>query len=183
MKRALPAALVALAALLAAEPVLAQSQPPSGPRDRRPHREKPEQTEPVKPRPERPERRRGARRPGGGVTVVPPSELSSSPDRTRSDDRGLNPVVGHVDAFSALIGFDEARLKGVLGDPFLARNEGQGSLWTYRLKSCSLMVYLSRDGSGVLKVKGGSAGPLVRGAPTPSVDACVAEAPRSRPQD
>jgi len=183
MKRALPvAALTLAAALTAAEPALAwqQSPPPSGPRDRRP--QKPERTEPAPPRPPRAERPRGARRPGGSVTVVPPSELSSSPGRTRSDDRGLNPTVDHVTTFAGLIGFDETRLKGVLGAPFLARDEGQGSLWTYRLQSCSLMVFLARDASGQLKVKGGAAGPLVRGAPAPSVDACVAEAPRSRPQ-
>jgi hypothetical protein len=55
-------------------------------------------------------------------------------------------------------------------------------MWTYRLKSCALHVFLSRDASGALKVKGGSAGPLARGVAAPALDACVAEAPRSRPQ-
>lgn len=181
MRRALPIAVLALFAI-AAGPALAQSSPPSGPRDRV-REERPERTTPPKPRRERPERRRGARPSGGALTVVPGSELSTSPGRTRSDDRGLNPNVGRVENFEALIGFDEARLKGVLGDPALARSEGQGSMWTYRLRSCALMVFLARDASGVLKVKGGSAGPLVRGAPTPGLDACVAEAPRSRPRD
>jgi hypothetical protein len=116
------------------------------------------------------------------VVVVPPSELSGRPDRTRADDQGLNPTVGPVTSFAALIGFDEARLKNVLGQPFLARDEGLGSLWTYRLRSCALHIFLARDEAGVLKVKGGSSGPLTRGAASPSVDACVAEAPRSRPQ-
>ena len=183
MRRALLLAVLA-PFLLAVEPALAQMQapPPSGPRDRRPRKPRTEEAKPPTPRPERPSRGRAARPRGGAVTVVPPSELSSSPGRTRSDDRGLNPTVGHVDSFAALIGFDEARLKGVLGAPALARDEGQGSLWTYRLKSCALMVFLARDASGALKVKGGAAGPLVRGAPAPTVDACVAEAPRSRPQ-
>ena len=40
----------------------------------------------------------------------------------------LNPNVSHVPGFSALIGFDENRLKGVLGPPALARDEGLGEL-------------------------------------------------------
>lgn len=182
MVRALPLAVFALL-LTAAEPAMAwqSAPPPSGPRDRR--ERKPEaEPAPPKPRPARPQRGRGARPRGGSVTVVPGSELSSSPDRTRADDRGLNPAVDHVTAFSALVGFDETRLKGVLGAPYLARDEGQGSMWTYRLKSCALHVFLARDASGALKVKGGSAGPLIRGGAAPNVDACVAEAPRSQPQ-
>lgn len=168
--------------LIAAEPAMAQSQPPSGPRDRpRPSsRPKPDPDAPKPPeRPRRPRSRGG----GGSLVVTPPSELSSSPNRTRSDDRGLNPNVAHVPAFSALVGFDENRLKGVLGPPALARAEGQGAMWTYRLRTCALHVFLSRDASGALRVKAGSAGPLVRGAASPTVDACVAEAPKSRPQD
>lgn len=183
MVRALSLAVFALL-LTAAEPALAwqSTPPPSGPRDRRPR--KPEEAKPVSPtpRPARPERGRGPRGRSGSVTVVPGSELSSSPGRTRSDGRGVNPAVSHVTAFSALVGFDEARLKGVLGAPHLARDEGQGSMWTYRLKSCALHVFLARDTSGALKVKAGAAGPLIRGGATPTVDACVAEAPRSRPQ-
>ena len=175
--------LTGLALLLtAAEPALAQqSSPPSGPRDRvRRERHKPDPDAPKPPERPRPPRGRSG---GGSVVVTPPSELSSSPGRTRSDDRGLNPNVDHVPSFSALVGFDEARLRGVLGPPALASAEGQGAMWTYRLKTCALHVFLARDASGALRVKAGSAGPLVRGGASPTVDACVAEAPRSRPQD
>jgi hypothetical protein len=167
-----------LAVLLAAAPAAGavaqeQSSPPSGPRDRvRRHRERaaePEQPKPAKP----PRQRRGW--PGrGAVVVVPPSEISSSTDRTRGDGPGVAPRT--VNTAAALVGFDETRLKAALGQPALARNEGQGAMWTYRLRTCALHVFLSRDGAGALRVKGAASGPLVRGGATPGVDACVAEA-------
>lgn len=179
MARALILAGLALL-LTAAEPLVAQAQPASGPRDRvRRERPKNDTDAPKPPERPRPSRNRPS---GGSVVVTPGSELSSSPNRTRADNRGLNPNVDHVPSFSALIGFDETRLKGVLGPPALARDEGQGAMWTYRLKNCALHVFLARDASGSLRVKAGSAGPLVRGGAAPTVDACVAEAPRSRPQ-
>lgn len=129
---------------------------------------------------EKPEKPRGKRRwPGSGaVVVVPPSELSSSQDRFRADTRG---AVGRsrLSGVAALVGSDEAGLRTYLGQPAATRNEAQGALWTYRFKSCALHVFLARDDSGLLRVKGASAGPLKRGAQKPEADACVAEAQAS----
>lgn len=181
MRRVLPAlGLVALIAV-ASGPEMAfarqQSPPPSGPRDRvRPDRtpstDAPDAANP--PKPAKPPRRRLW--PGrGSVVVVPPSELSSSTDRTRDDSRGLQGQ-NAITTAAAMVGLDETRLKAAIGQPSLARNEGQGALWTYRLRSCALHVFLARDSAGALRVRGASAGPLKRGAATPPVDACVAEA-------
>lgn len=176
MRRAL--SVLSLAAVLAAAPLcdaLAQQQapPPSGPRDRRPVHHNPPEAQPEAPKPPKPRRNWPGR---GNVVVVPPSELSSSPERTRGPGPGIAPP-GPMNA-AALVGFDEVRLKAALGQPSLARNEGQGSLWTYRLRTCALHVFLARDTAGALRVKGAASGPLVRGAPTPAVDACIAEAKR-----
>ena len=176
------AILIGLAALLAAGPALAQSQPASGPRDRvereRSERDAAGGERGKRSREERPRRRT---RPSGGgqVVVVPPSELSSSGDRTRAGGPGVAPPTAPPAGFAALIGGDEAGLRRALGDPATTRNEGQGAMWTYRMESCALHVFLTRDQAGVMRVKGAASGPLRRGAPTPAVDACVGEAKRS----
>ena len=182
MRRVLPALGLVVLIAIASGPDLAfaqqQSPPPSGPRDRvRPDRtpsttDAPDAAKPAKP-PKPPRRRLWPGR--GSVVVVPPSELSSSPDRTRGDGPGLQGQ-NAVNTAAAMVGLDETRLKAAIGQPSLARNEGQGALWTYRLRSCALHVFLARDAAGALRVKGASAGPLKRGAATPPVDACVAEA-------
>ena len=183
MRRAL--SILGLVVLIAAasgpDPAFAQQQspPPSGPRDRvRPNRTPSTETPPSDtakpPKPPKPPRRRLW--PGSGsVVVVPPSELSTGTDRTRGDGPGLSGQ-GAVNTVAAMVGLDETRLKAAIGQPSLARNEGQGAMWTYRLRSCALHVFLARDAAGALRVKGASAGPLKRGAATPPVDACVAEA-------
>ncbi len=178
MRRVLPALGLVVLVAVASGPDMAfaqqQSPPPSGPRDRvRPDRTPSTET-PKPPKPPKPPRRRLW--PGSGsVVVVPPSELSSGADRTRGDGPGL-PGQGAITTAAAMVGLDETRLKAAIGQPSLARNEGQGALWTYRLRSCALHVFLARDAAGALRVKGASAGPLKRGAATPPVDACVAEA-------
>ena len=178
MRRALSALglVVLIAAATGPDPVFAQqqSQPPSGPRDRARPARTPSTDAPKPPKPPKPPRRRLW--PGSGsVVVVPPSELSSGTDRTRGDGPGLQGQ-NAITTAAAMVGLDETRLKAAIGQPSLARNEGQGAMWTYRLRSCALHVFLARDAAGALRVKGASAGPLKRGAVTPPVDACVAEA-------
>ncbi|MBX7250198.1 MAG: hypothetical protein K1X35_14285 [Caulobacteraceae bacterium] len=186
MARMLPVLILATALSAASAGDVAwaqqQSQPPSGPRDRRPRPSRPSagqpeqaQSPPADGEAAKPPRQRRLWPGRGSVVVVPPSELSSSTDRTRSDGPGLQPQSALTSA-AAMVGFDEARLKAALGSPELARSEGQGAMWTYRLKSCALHVFLARDATGALRVKGASSGPLKRGVPAPSVDACVAEA-------
>jgi hypothetical protein len=85
-------------------------------------------------------------------------------------------VTGPAPTLAALVGADEARLKAELGEPELMRTEGDGALWTYRLPSCALTVFLTRDATTAArgwKVKGAQAGPLKRGGTTPDVDVCL----------
>jgi hypothetical protein len=57
----------------------------------------------------------------------------------------------------------------------VARDEGAGGLWTYRFRSCALIVFFKREGGQPLKVSGFSAGPRRRGQAAPSVDGCMAQ--------
>jgi hypothetical protein len=73
---------------------------------------------------------------------------------------------------ATLVGATDADLRTTLGTPDLERKEGDGALWTYRLSNCSLMVFLHRTDGG-MKVTGTQASPLVRGAQSIDVDACL----------
>lgn len=75
---------------------------------------------------------------------------------------------------AALRGRAPTEVRARLGEPALAREEGAGAFWTYRLPDCALFVFFA--GQGGLKVTGAESGPLVRGGPVPTVDACLAGA-------
>lgn len=69
----------------------------------------------------------------------------------------------------------EAQVRARLGAPDVARAEGAGGLWTYRFRSCALMVFFRREGGQPLKVSGFSVGPRRRGQTAPSIDGCMAQ--------
>jgi hypothetical protein len=74
---------------------------------------------------------------------------------------------------ASLLGADEATVTARLGEPAVARAEGQGALWTYRRPSCALFVFFRMDG-GRRVVSGLDAGARRPGAGAPSADACLA---------
>ena len=74
---------------------------------------------------------------------------------------------------AGLIGRSDEDIRRTLGVPDLARNEGDGALWTYRLPACSLMVFLKRT-DGAMKVSGAQSAPLQRSGSPIAVDACLA---------
>lgn len=75
----------------------------------------------------------------------------------------------------------EAQVRARLGAPDVARDEGAGAFWTYRLKSCALFVFFrTEDGHG-LRMSGAQAGPRRRGQSAPSVEACLKQF--SEPRD
>lgn len=76
---------------------------------------------------------------------------------------------------SPLAGLNEAEVRGKLGEPALARAEGAGAFWTYRLPRCALFVYFTDAGQG-LRVTGAASGPRRHGDAAPAIDACLAEA-------
>ena len=80
---------------------------------------------------------------------------------------------------SPLNGLAEAAVRAKLGDPALARTEGAGAFWTYRLRTCVLFVYFADAGQG-LRVSGAAAGPRRHGDPTPDVASCIIEAGQPR---
>jgi len=80
---------------------------------------------------------------------------------------------------SHLSGLDAAGVRLRLGEPALAREEGAGALWTYRLNRCVLFVAFADDGAG-LRVTALSSGPRRHGEAQPETLACLREAEASR---
>ena len=81
--------------------------------------------------------------------------------------------------FGGLLGLDEAGARARLGAPDIARAEGAGALWTYRLTDCALFVFFKKAEGQPMKVSGAASGPRERGrAPLP-VEACIAQAKAS----
>ena len=62
-----------------------------------------------------------------------------------------------------------------LGDPDVARAEGKGAFWTYRLPHCALFLFF-HDGPKGPRLAGASTGPRRRGEAQLSVSACLASA-------
>ena len=85
---------------------------------------------------------------------------------------------GPMPAFGGLAALSEAQARARLGPPDIARSEGAGAMWTYRLPDCALFLFF-RAGAGAgqtLHVSGASAGPRSRGQTPLAVEACIAEA-------
>lgn len=78
--------------------------------------------------------------------------------------------------FHGLLAASEIDVKARLGAPDVARAEGKGAMWTYRLPDCALFVFFRSQQGQPLKMSGATAGPRVRGRSPPPVNECVAEA-------
>ena len=78
--------------------------------------------------------------------------------------------------FHGLLGVSDADARTRLGPPDLARAEGAGAMWTYRLPDCALFVFLRADPGQPLRVSGAASGPRRRGQSPPPVNQCLAEA-------
>jgi hypothetical protein len=83
----------------------------------------------------------------------------------------------------SLLGRSESALRVRLGEPYVARREDQGAMWTYRLPGCALFVFFRASGREGLRVVGAASGPRRRGEPAPAVDACLAGAPVQAPRN
>lgn len=91
-------------------------------------------------------------------------ELAPEPEAA-SEDPGLG----------RLLHATPAAVRARLGDPDVARAEGLGALWTYRLPHCALFLFF-HDGPRGLRVMGAATGPRRRGEAAPTVPACLASA-------
>ncbi len=72
----------------------------------------------------------------------------------------------------ALVNATQAQVKARFGEPDVARAEGSGAFWTYRLPDCALFVFFHKESKG-LRVSSVTSGPLKRGDATPDTAACV----------
>ena len=104
----------------------------------------------------------------------------SSAEAAREDagaaGRGDKLHPGRTPPFHGLLAATETEVTGRLGAPDLARAEGAGAMWTYRLPDCALFVFFRRAAPEGLKVSGAASGPRMRGRNPPPVNECLAEA-------
>ena len=98
--------------------------------------------------------------------------LSQAPVVTSPEAQALNqavaPVAGALtapptgaqvradaaDPVGSLVGISEAGVRDRLGEPAVARREGAGALWTYRLPACSVLVFFREQAGQGLRVSG-----------------------------
>lgn len=76
-----------------------------------------------------------------------------------------------------LSGATPRQVEAQLGRPAIARDEGNGALWTYRFADCALMVGFSGPAAS-RRVTDIEAGPRQPGQAAPSREACLASARR-----
>jgi hypothetical protein len=94
--------------------------------------------------------------------------------RVETDDPAGQPDQG----LGRLLHAGPAAVRERLGDPDVARAEGKGAFWTYRLPHCALFLFFHEGPKG-LRLAGASTGPRRRGEPLMSVQACLASAVQS----
>lgn len=104
----------------------------------------------------------------------------AAPGKT-AEKREPGPVEASSD-LGALMHASGPQVKARLGDPDVARAEGAGAFWTYRLPHCALFLFFHEGPKG-LRVTGASTGPRKRGEPLLDVRACLASAVQLPPPD
>jgi hypothetical protein len=82
--------------------------------------------------------------------------------------------------FHGLMAQDRDAVRTRLGAPDVARDEGSGAMWTYRLPDCALFIFFRAPRGGAsdvaARVSGAASGPRVRGQRPLPVNECIAEA-------
>ena len=101
--------------------------------------------------------------------------LTAAPTLHRSEVAADAEQVDDDAGLGRLLHAAPAAVRERLGDPDVARAEGKGAFWTYRLPHCALFLFFHEGPKG-LRVTGASTGPRRRGEPAPSVAACLASA-------
>src|ERR1041385_8590336 len=76
------------------------------------------------------------------------------------------PVEAARTGADGLVNATQAQVKARFGEPDVARAEGSGAFWTYRLPDCALFVFFHKAAKG-LRVSSVTAGPRKRGDATP----------------
>ena len=114
----------------------------------------------------------GGGRPMGGATAGAGHE---APRETLHEEARDEAKVADADGLGKLFAATPAQVRARFGDPDVSRSEGKGAFWTYRMPNCALFLFF-QDGAKGLRVSGASTGPRKRGEPTPTVEACLAQA-------
>lgn len=70
----------------------------------------------------------------------------------------------------------QAEIERVLGHADIARQDGAGSAWTYRLDSCALLLLFTSDAHNTLRLSEAHPSARRTGEATPSLDQCATEA-------
>ncbi len=128
--------------------------------------------------------------PAGGALAARTSSPAKSQGPASDAPAADGAAAGPVFSYGGLLALSEDQTRARLGVPDLARSEGAGAMWTYRLNDCALFVFFRAAGGQPLKVSGAAAGQRRRGQPIITLEACIAEAlnahgasgGRSRPQ-
>jgi hypothetical protein len=101
----------------------------------------------------------------------PPAE--TAPPKGVEQPAGPHPFHGLMEA-------DTTEVRTKLGAPDVARGEGAGAMWTYRLPDCALFVFFKAPkhapADAGARVSGAASGPRVRGQRPLPVNECIAEA-------
>lgn len=101
---------------------------------------------------------------------------------TKSVEKAETETAEPSSELGALMHATGAQVRARLGDPDVARAEGKGGFWTYRLPHCALFLFFHEGPKG-LRVTGASTGPRKRGEPLLEVRACLASAVQLPPPD
>ena len=112
---------------------------------------------------------------GDGRPMSAPFREPSSREVLRDDTPSHAEAEPHADPLGKLFAATPAQVRARFGDPDVSRSEGKGAFWTYRMPNCALFLFF-QDGPKGLRVSGASTGPRKRGEPTPTVEACLAQA-------
>lgn len=77
---------------------------------------------------------------------------------------------------------DLATVERTLGAADIRRHDGAGTLLTYRLETCALMLVFSADGQNAMRLAEAHPSPRRAGGPAPSLDQCAAEIDARHPR-
>lgn len=103
---------------------------------------------------------------------APAPTRSDAPAATASSSRAtqLFATAGRADAAS------QREVERVLGAPDIARREGAGAAWTYRLENCALLLLFSADTRNEMRLSEVHPSARRSGAAAPSLEQCATEA-------
>lgn len=105
------------------------------------------------------------------------------PGPAKPETAGAKPALaqhGPDQPFHGLMAADQGEVRTRIGAPDVARSEGAGAMWTYRLPDCALFVFFRGSkhapADTPARVSGAASGPRVRGQRPLPVNDCIAEA-------